>query len=228
MFVNCLEDNFHTQHAREVTRNESVLDLVITCEPYIIQEIEVLRKFAISDHNLLHWSMDIMVNCEQKKQAMQDFKKANFETIKSELNATDWDLELHRGAIESLEYFRKKLDNLIAKYIPLRSFKTGQKKKALWLSNKAVKLVNKKHKVYHRYKINEHPAYKKAAKEAKKKMIRSKREFEKKLSKEIKKDTKSFFAYIRSRSKSKVKIGPLISVNGEVKSSPVEMSEELN
>ena len=81
--------------------------------------------------------------------------------------------------------------------------------------------------MYHRYKNNEHPAYKKATKEAKKKMKRSKREFEKKLSKVIKKDNKSF-AYIRSRSKSKIKIGPLTSVNGEVKSSPAELSEELN
>ena len=54
-------------------------------------------------------------------------------------------------------------------------------------------------------------------------MKRSKREFEKKLSKNIKKDTKSFSAYIRSRSKLKV-----TSVNEKVKSSPAEMSEELN
>ena len=80
----------------------------------------------------------------------------------------------------------------------------------------------------HRYKSNENPAYKKAAKEAKKELKRSKREFENKLSKDIKTDTNSFFAYIRSRSKSKVKIGSLTSVNGEVKSSPDELSEELN
>ena len=33
---------FLTQYVREATRNESVLDLVITSEPDIIQEIEVL------------------------------------------------------------------------------------------------------------------------------------------------------------------------------------------
>ena len=130
MFINCLEDNFLTQHVMEATRNESVLDLVITNEPDIIQEIEMLGKFATSDHNLLHWSMNIMVNCEQKKQTMLDFKKANFQAIKSEHNATDWDLELHSDAIESWEYFRKKLHNLMAKNIPLRSFTAGQKKKA--------------------------------------------------------------------------------------------------
>ena len=76
-----------------------------------------------------------------------------------------------------------------------------------------MKLVNKKHKVYHRYKNNEQPGYKNAAKEAKKEMKRSKKKLEKKLSKDIKKDTKSFLAYIRSRSKSKVKIGSLTCIS---------------
>ena len=75
MFDNCLEDNFLIQHVKETTRNEFVLDLVITSEPDIIQETEVLGKFMTSDHNLLHWSMDIMVNCEQKKQAMLDLRR---------------------------------------------------------------------------------------------------------------------------------------------------------
>ena len=44
----------------------------------------------------------------------------------------------------------------------------------------------------------------------------------------LKKDDKSFFSYIWSRSKSKVKIGLLTSVNGEIKSSSAEMSEEIN
>ena len=103
----------------------------------------------------------------------------------------DWNLELHGGAIESWNYFKNKLDKLMSKFIPLRSFKAGQKKKAPCLSNKAVKLVNRKHKVYHRYKNNEHPAYKKVVKEVKKEMKRSKREFEKKLLKDIEKDTKN-------------------------------------
>ena len=60
----------------------------------------VLGKFATSDHNLLHWSMDIMVNCKQKEKAILDFNKANFDAIKFEINATDWDLELHGSAID--------------------------------------------------------------------------------------------------------------------------------
>ena len=137
--VDCLEDNFLTQHVRKATRNDSVLDLVITGEPDIIQEIDMLGRFAKNEHNLLKWSMDIMVNCKQKEQAKIDVKKANFEAIKSELNASDWDLELHGGAIDSWKYFKNKLDKLMTK--------AGQKKKVLWLSNKAVKLVNRKHKI---------------------------------------------------------------------------------
>ena len=48
---------------------------------------------------------------------MLDFKKANFAAIKSQLNAVDWDLELHYDAIEN--FFTNKLYKLITKHIPV-------------------------------------------------------------------------------------------------------------
>ena len=68
MFIDCLEDNFLAKYVKEATRNmrhESVLDLVMKSGLDVIKENEVLGKFSSSDHNLLHWSWDIMVNCEQ-------------------------------------------------------------------------------------------------------------------------------------------------------------------
>jgi len=53
--------------------------------------------------------------------------------------------------------------------------------------------------------------------------------FETKLcEKKIKKDTKSFYAYVRSRSKSKVKVGPLIGESGSTVNDSKEMAEVLN
>ena len=94
----------------------------------MIQEIEVLGKFATNDYNLLHWSADVMVSCEQKEQTMPYFKKTQFEDIKSELNAVELDLELMFVQL-SWNFFSNKLENLMAKHIPVRSFKEGQKKR---------------------------------------------------------------------------------------------------
>ena len=44
----------------------------------------------------------------------------------------------------------------------------------------------------------------------------------------IKKDKKSLFAYARSKSKVKMKVGPLVDVKGRAVASLLEMAEEFN
>ena len=59
------------------------------------------------------------------------------------------------------------------------------------------------------YKSNDRPAYRIAAKNADIELRRAKLNFEKKLAQNIKKDTKSFYAYVGNKSKSKMKVGPI-------------------
>jgi len=59
-----------------------------------------------------------------------------------------------------------------------------------------------------------HRAVKTANLEATKELKKAKRKFEKKLADNIKHDTKSFYAYARSISKTKTQIGTLVSDNG--------------
>ena len=52
--------------------------------------------------------------------------------------------------------------------------------------------------------------------------------FEKRLADNIKTDSKSFFAYVRKRSKTKVKVGPLINSAGEKMEDAHGMADEFN
>jgi len=45
-FFNCLEDNSFTQHVNFCTRNDAILDLVISDEPNAVQSITDLGPFA--------------------------------------------------------------------------------------------------------------------------------------------------------------------------------------
>ena len=47
-FLDCLEDCFLTQHATEPTRGDSVLDLVITDEPGMIDELYVVSSVQVT------------------------------------------------------------------------------------------------------------------------------------------------------------------------------------
>ena len=57
---------------------------------------------------------------------------------------------------------------------------------------------------------------------------KTKLKFEKKPAKQVKEDPKSFFAYVRSKSKTKDKVGPLTDNNGNVATDNDEMCEILN
>ena len=91
-----------------------------------------------------------------------------------------------------------------------------------------MKCVQNKHPVFKKYKDNSHPAFKRASSKASKEVRRTKYNFEKKLAENIKKDSKSFFAYVRGRSNSIRKVGPLVNGNSEVVDSSEGMCELFN
>ena len=59
-------------------------------------------------------------------------------------------------------------------------------------------------------------------------MRKSKRSFEDKLANDIKNDSKSFYAYVRSKQKVRDNVGPLKNSAGNVISGGFQMAEDLN
>ena len=55
--ANCLDDNFFTQHVDFPTRNNAILDLVISDEPHMASELTDLDLFPGSDHKALSWKL---------------------------------------------------------------------------------------------------------------------------------------------------------------------------
>ena len=62
-------------------------------------------------------------------------------------------------------------------------------------------LVRKKHRVFKKYKDKDHPTCKRASRVASCEVKKAKYNFERKLVENIKKDTKSFYAYVKGRAK---------------------------
>ena len=142
------------------------------------------------------------------------------------VHTVDWSHILQGDANEQWTAFATILRNLEARYIPKKD-PNQNRKKAPWMSWKAVRLVNKKHRLYNKYKNKYHPAYMKASREADIEIRRAKRNFEKKLSEKIDTDRKSFYTYVRNRSHAKSSIGPLFTDN-QVPIEQDKMAEEFN
>ena len=96
------------------------------------------------------------------------------------------------------------------------------------MTNKAVQLMRKKYKTFAKHKDSLHPICIRAAKAADKEVKDAKANFEKRLANNINSDSKTFFAYVRERSKMKVNVGPLINSTGEKMKDAQGMADEFN
>ena len=227
-FLDSIEDCFLTQHVTEPTRGDSRLDLVFTNEPNMIDKVEVLGKLGNSDHNMLFWSAEVRASTLLNSKHIRDYNRGNYEAMRSELQATKWEEVLRGNTCEAWSTFKKRLQDLIDTYIPYKKIQVNKRRKALWITQKALRLVKKKCKAYSKYKNTRHPAYMKAARAAHEAVRAAKKKFESKLASNIKNDTKSFYAYVNSRSKARAKVGPLVAGSGQIISDSIDMAEQLN
>ena len=226
-FVDCVDDGFLTQHVIEGTCNGAILDLVLTSEPDMIDKISVLGQLGSSDHNMLEWEVLLSPISSVFSRQCLDYARANFDAIRRTLRETNWNELLVGDANDSWIAFHSLLKDLEVQFVPVKKTSKNSSK-APWMSFKAVKLTKRKHKLYRKYRDAKHPACVKANRAADKEIRRAKRNFEKKLAKNIDADRKSFFAYARSRSRARREVGPLVDASGSTSVLPQEMAEQFN
>jgi hypothetical protein len=102
LFVETLEECFLTQHVKEPTRNGSLLDLVITSEPHMVDVDRVLGHFGSGNHNMLQWSTNISIDHRDQNVVRLDYAKADYTKIRQELERVDWNEEMkfqHTGML---------------------------------------------------------------------------------------------------------------------------------
>ena len=125
---------------------------------------------------------------------------------------------------------RGELDNAIDSYVPMK--KQGKRSKKKHLSKEAFRKIRYKQNMWRVYKHTgkdtDYDAYKEALNAATNEVRKSKRNFEHKLAQNIKSDSKSFYAYVRSKQNVRDKVGPLKDNAGNIITQGFSMAEELN
>jgi len=229
MFLDCLDDNFLSQHVTIPTRKDSILDLIISDESDTINDVRNLGHFAGSDHDILSFDINISISESSVRRRVFDYAKGDYTSMINELQSVDWTNILESlSVVECWKTFRDIIESVEMKYIPVKSVSSSKTQKPVWMTHKALKSVKRKYKVYSKYNSRIHPACVAAAKKAKTDLKNAKKNFEYKLAQNIKKDKKSLFAYARSKSKVKTKVGPLVDSKGQAVTSNLEMAEEFN
>jgi hypothetical protein len=230
-FRDLLLDNYLCQHVTEPTRENNILDLVISSDANMVNDLQVLDHLGNSDHNMIVWDLVCSIHLSKSKVPYRQYHKANYEAMREWLSRIEWDKEFSDLDVDEIwSKFCYFIETVIDQFVPLGY--TKSKKTPRWMNGTAKAAMKYKSIMWSRYRqsksYNDRVEYKIAQNKAVKEYKKAKKLFEQKLAKDIKTNPKSFYAYVRSKSKVKDKVGPLKDSNGHLVSESDEMCVLLN
>ena len=162
LFCDRLDDNFFSQHVDFPTRKRTILDLIITDELDMVSDLTDLGPLGSSDHQALLWKSVISAETSENQRTVYDYARADIQGIKQQLQRANWQEILSASSVEDNWFtFSSILRNLERDFIPLKRTRT-RSQKPIWMTYKAFRAVDHKHKVYQKYKNSDHPACKEA------------------------------------------------------------------
>ncbi|KAJ8031241.1 hypothetical protein HOLleu_27911 [Holothuria leucospilota] len=211
-FLSLTQDLFLTQHVKAPTRGENILDLVLTTSPELVENLQVREPF--SDHNIVAFDNVTVVTFKGKRVMNFDYYKADYNSMKIFLSSVNWREKLYgKSVCEMYECFKSTLEEAVSNFTPIKKCTSMSKRKPMWMT-KAVVRARKKYNLWKRYRetkdYGDFLLYKSQLNKATNAIRKAKRDFERKLAQNITSDTKSFYRYVRSKSKAKERVGPLL------------------
>ena len=143
--LKCINECFVTQHVNFLTTDKSVLDLVVSRDPDIVSDVQVLGSFESSDRKLLGFNLNIVKEEEvnSRPTTRYDYKRMDIMGAREELRKVDWE-EIHSGTVnDDWDKLKDILFEIQREFVHV--VKGKRKNKKLWLTYKALKHVESKH-----------------------------------------------------------------------------------
>ena len=206
----------------------NILDLAFTDIPDRILNIETVGNLGSSDHSIIRIDLQFSNNFNDTCQRIPDWNNADVDGFNDYLCNFDWNNAMYNmDTDQAWTYFREKINEGMHLFVPHKERR--KRNRPCWVKRNVSKLSRKKQKlwkVYLKYPNNENFCnYKKAEKEFKRAVRNAKRDYEKKLSKT--ENLKCFNAYIKSKVKNNVPVGPL-KVDNTFVADNIEIANVLN
>ena len=238
-FLSTLEDAFLVQHVMEQTRARgenipSCLDLIITESEESVRGICYLNPLGNSDHCVLTWKYLIDIEFQTEVIKRKCYYRGDYKRMKMLLNRINWRQELRGLSLnDAYNRFREIVLRIEDECIPTIEEGGQRSPKPPWLNRNARKAARRKAFAYRRFQgSRSYFLYREFIKERDKSnkiLKKARREFEKKLFKEVKKNPKALYRYLNSGKQGRVPICRLRRRNlGTETLNDKESAEELN
>ena len=184
-FLFLIQDSFLTQHVLGPTRGENVLDIVLSSQKELVDNVKILEPLGNSDHNQIHFDINVKSESKNKKTYKRNFHKGNYKDMRKYLAKLDWNnMLMNKTAIECWNILKYEIESIIYKFFPFQ--KQGKRCRKKHLSKEAIKKIVLKQtmwRVYrHTRKEEDYANYKEALNAATTEIRQSKRSYEQKTS----------------------------------------------
>ena len=137
-FIECLRDNYLNQLISEPTRyrdgqRANILDLFIIDKSEIVSKITYSSNLGASDHICFLAELHCKLAVNDSETIKRNFYKGNYEAIREELQAVNWESIEDLNVEDSWNFFITKINNVIDKHVPQKKLNRN-KRKQKWIN----------------------------------------------------------------------------------------------
>ena len=127
-----------------------VLDIVLSSQKELVDNFKIKDPLGSSDHNQMHFDINIKSDRTKVKQCRRDFGKGNYKEIRKGLALIDWNNKMkNKTATGCWNILRGELDSAIDSYVPMK--KQGKRSKKKHLSKEAFRKIRHKQNMWRVY-----------------------------------------------------------------------------
>ena len=95
-FLFLIQESFLIQHVLEPTRIENVLDIVLSSQKELVDNVKIHEPLGNSDRNQIHFGINVKSESKNKKMYRRNFHKSNYKDMRKFLAKLDWNNMLIR------------------------------------------------------------------------------------------------------------------------------------
>ena len=230
-FIETVRDSFLHQHVTEVTRsrgndNPSLIDLILSDEEMQISNIQYHSPLGKSDHSVILFDYHCYLDYSKPKETFI-YNKGDYEAMRNDICNSDWIPSFlaligngERCIEEAWDSLKSELHRLRSQFVPkfTSSGKPTWSERGTFPVSKSTREAIQLKKKYHRLWISElgkgdaafaRLRFSQARNKVKECVRRDKRNFERNIALQSKKNPKAFWSHARRKLKTKRGVAPL-------------------
>lgn len=215
------------------TRNNSILDLLLTNNPSLVSNVTVIP--GISDHSAVvcDLSLNQMYKTSMPPRKIIMYERGDYESISHELSVyfpNFLNLSVESNVDHLWETFKQKIKVLVNSYIPFRIYK-GNKRHKPWITFPIRQQIKRKRRAFKKYRTNQSDSARQKLEEISRDLKRNIQEkklaFYDSFQDKLKNDPKEFWKFVKVNKKEDTSVPGLLQ-NGNLVDSDIAKAEYFN